>query len=83
MDIVIPLLFQIQKDFRLPKISKRMFLFFVVVHIFSFNHNAESSSATVYSNKWAVYINGDLDTANRVASQLGYVNLGRVRPKNM
>lgn len=46
--------------------------------LFVYSLLAAGASETIYTNDWAVEIDGGLEEATRVASRYGFVNIGTV-----
>ena len=43
----------------------------------------EAARSPVYSNDWAVQVYGGVETADEVAALHGFINMGKVKPKNL
>ena len=53
-------------------------LVLILVHLANSLHDGRET-ATDYYNQWIVRIEGDFESANSVAADLGYTNLGEVK----
>ena len=53
------------------------FIFVIIFHLVNSLHDGRET-ATDYFNQWIVRIEGDFESANSVAEDLGYTNLGEV-----
>lgn len=45
----------------------------------AFLDHDESEDEVIYSNSWAIEIDGDLETAQKIAEKHGFVHVGKVR----
>ena len=53
------------------------FIFVIIFHLVNSLHDGRET-ATDYFNQWIVRIEGNFESANSIAEDLGYTNLGEV-----